>query len=383
MGRKFKSKLGCVSSLFQCFSKKSRAAAEAVDDYDDNDDDARRAVSITKSARGKGKASRGDVTIMEDDVREPYRSDKFRAGSVHSGRSRRSSVYFDAIDESWHSLGGESFDESFVTLQLDGQYYFNAVDDPTISSEAFEGIHMYPRTPTTAMDPLPDSPISTTNMDSLLHSYQHRGDDARAKLDFDEADIAAGMAGSALERQAKRLMTVDEGRNSIYLVDSTNLLLKELKIPSVMEKGFPGELTEMELEAVKLLQSELKKRDPIYNEIVRALSSVEKEAYALCRFLRARKFDVEKVFALLDEAKDHYAKARENDFYPDLEQALGVSRSVFLSQYPAVFYGKYVPHFSRLLSLGGPNTVLILLVACFVFLFWIKSAQRTDVPFYI
>ncbi len=111
-------------------------------------------------------------------------------------------------------------------------------------------------------------------------------------------------------------------------------------MPNVREKGFPGELTETELEAVKHFQSELQTRDPIYNQIVRALSAVEKEAYALCRWLRARKFDVEKVFELLDEAKDHYAKARENDFYPDLEQALGFSRPVFLSQYPAVFCGK-------------------------------------------
>lgn len=341
MGGRLKSKLGCVSSLFQCFSKKSKAAAAAVDD--DDDDDVRRDSPIGgKSVRGRKKG----VTIKElnrqcsDATRESVKSEKFRAGSIQSGRSRRSSVYFDAIDESWHSLGGESFDESFVTLQLDGQYFFNAKDDSSISKEAFEGIHMYPPLPTTEPDPLPDSPISTTNMESLLRSYQHRGDDMQTKLDFYEADIAAGRAGSALERQAQRLMTVDDGMSSVYLVDSTNLLLKELKKRSVREKGFPGELTDAELEAVKLLQCELMKRDPIYNEIVRALSTVEKEAYALCRFLRARKFDVEKVFALLDEAKDHYKKARDNDFYPDLEQALGVSRSVFLSQYPAVFYGK-------------------------------------------
>jgi hypothetical protein len=338
MGRRLK-KLGCVSSLFQCFSKKSRAAADAVGD-DDGDGVRRDSTVDGKSARGERNALKRQVSINEDCLRHSVRSEKFRAGSVQSGRSGRSSVYFDALNESWHSFGGESFDESFVTLQLDGQYYFNAVNDPIVSKEAFEGIQMYPCTPTTAPDRLPDSPISTRNMDSLLSSYQHRLDDTQTRLNFDEADIAAGRAGVALERQAKRLMTVDEGRNSIYLVESTNLLLNELKMPNVREKGFPGELTEAELEAVKLLQFELRRRDPIYNEIVCALSSVEMEAYALCRFLRARKFDVEKVFELLDEAKVHYIKARENDFYPDLEQALGVSRSVFLSQYPAIFYGK-------------------------------------------
>jgi hypothetical protein len=260
--------------------------------------------------------------------------------SGRSGKSGKSSVYFDAIDDSWHSLGGESFHEDFATLHLDGQYYFNAMDDPTVSKSVFEGIHMYPRLPTTTLDPLPESPISMTNMDTLLHNYQHRLADTPTKLIFDEADAAAGRAGSALERQAKRLMVdVDDGRTSSHLVDSTNLLLKELKMVGVREKGFPGELTEIELEAVKLFRSELERRDPIYNEIVHALSSVEMEAYALCRFLRARKFDVEKVFGLLDEAKEYFIKAKEHDFYPDLEQALGVSRSIFLSQYPAVFYG--------------------------------------------
>lgn len=60
-----------------------------------------------------------------------------------------------------------------------------------------------------------------------------------------------------------------------------------MKVQNVREKGFPGELTEEELEAVKLFQKELQTRDPIYNQIVRHMSSVEKEAFALCRFLRA------------------------------------------------------------------------------------------------
>lgn len=356
MGRKSKSKLGCVSSLFLCFSSKSKAAAEAVNDDDDDDDVDLPIESPKKSSfrsrswsgdtsRVKSKAAKKHVTMQVAEENAPragsVKSVKFKAGSVQSGRSGRSgsSVYFDAIDESWHSLGGESFHEDFVTLELDGQYFFNAMDDPTLSQAAFEGIHLYPRLPTTQLDPLPESPISMTNINSLLYNYQHRCDDAPAKLSFDEADAAAGRAGSALERQAKRLLELDEGRSSFKLVDSTNLLLKELKMQGVREKGFPGELTEAELEAVKLFQSELTRRDPIYNEIIRALSSVEMEAYALCRFLRARKFDVEKVFELLDEAKDYFVKARENQFYPDLEQALGVSRSVFLSQYPAVFYG--------------------------------------------
>ena len=198
---------------------------------------------------------------------------------------------------------------------------------------------MYPPLPTTEVDPIPRSPISVSNMETLLASYQHSGDDIEAQKSNEEADIAAGKAGIALEHQAQRLMMPEKEKSLEYLGESTDLLLKELSVKNVREKGFPGELTETELEAVKLFRKELQTRDPIYNQIVRSMSAVEKEAYALCRFLRARKFDVDKTFELLDEAKEHFAKARDNDFYPDLEQALGFQRPVFLSQYPAVFAG--------------------------------------------
>ena len=296
-------------------------------------------AAAAKSKKNKNKNKR--VTIREDSARmQSPTSDMLSTGS-----SCRSSVYFDASlggDDDWKNLDefGE-IEEDFITHQVDGQYFFNAKDDPTLSKEAFEGIHMYPPLPTTEPDPIPPrSPITVSNMDTLLHTYQHEGDDEKAKQSQDEAEIAAEKAGVAMEHQAQ-IMMLGSTKNASYYGESTNQLLQDLNMQNVREKGFPGELTESELEAVKLFQSELKKRDPIYNEIVRSLSIIEKEAYALCRWLRARKFDVEKVFELLDEAREHYAKAKGCDFYPDLEKELGgVSRSIFLSQYPAVFSGK-------------------------------------------
>lgn len=343
MGR-IKSKLGCTSSLFQCFgSSKKKKHSDDDNVHDDGAPHARHATN-TNGHKGSIKNNTGSVkrvTIKEGSIRQGAQSPHSDIASVTSGKS---SVYFDASEgesDAWYSINGDSFDDdSFVSLQLDGQYFFSAKDDPNISKEAFEGIQMYPPLPTTEVDPIPRSPISVSNMETLLASYQHSGDDIEAQKSNEEADIAAGRAGIALEHQAKRLMMPEKEKSLEYLGESTDLLLKELSVKNVREKGFPGELTETELEAVKLFRKELQTRDPIYNQIVRSMSAVEKEAYALCRFLRARKFDVDKTFELLDEAKEHFAKARDNDFYPDLEQALGFQRPVFLSQYPAVFAGK-------------------------------------------
>ena len=97
----------------------------------------------------------------------------------------------------------------------------------------------------------------------------------------------------------------------------TQLLFLELQSPGVREgeQGFPGELTAMELDAVIRFKHELQAReDRIYHQIVHSFGEVESEAYALCRFLRAQNFDVDKVFDMLDLAKEQFAVARQTIF---------------------------------------------------------------------
>jgi hypothetical protein len=259
--------------------------------------------------------------------------------SICSGTSARSSVYLDALEDHPDYTRDDdlcALDDSFTSLQIDGQYFFSARDDSSVS-HAFEGIKEYPPIPTTEPDALSKYPISYSDLKTLLHTYQHS--DLDAAEEKKEADVQH-FVGEVLEHQARALMGITK-EESAKVFESTNLLLDELKVPKVKvrERGYPGELTEEELEAVKLFKKELLSRDPIYYDIVRSFASVEQEAYALCRFLRARKFDVGKVFELLDEAKDGFKVAKENAFYLDLEKALGCSRAVFLSQYPAVFSG--------------------------------------------
>lgn len=265
--------------------------------------------------------------------------------SLCSGTSG-GSVYLDALEDHPDfpkDDGNGDFYESIPSVLIDGQYFFSARE--LLTPDVLEGIKLYPPIPTTMPDPVAKYPISSTDMKTLLYSYQHSyaKEEEEDEKDANEkmVESATELVGEALEHQAVTLMSVDREGAMEAMLNSTRFLLEELKLPMVKirERGFPGELTDLELEAVKLFKKELEAKDPIYYDIVRCFSSVEKEAYALCRFLRARKFDVEKVFELLNEARDAFEVAKKNDFYPDLEKALGFPRSVFLSQYPAVFSG--------------------------------------------
>lgn len=356
---KLTSKLRCASSLFQCFSSKKKHVETYIGVVDGSDEvrvnnhkakaqaDAPKRVSIKTSSHDNADRPLPLRPLSPHSHTSDVMS--IGSGSVTSAKSM-GSVYYESYqgeDYEWHlaedSLSDnedyddddDGFSSSFDNLQIDGQFFFSCKDDPSISQDAFEGIKMYPPVPTSEPDAVPRrAHVSVSNMETLLHSYQHEEED-------EVADDAVDKIGKAMEHQAQRLLSIHEKVPLDSVFEGTNLLLEELKVPDVhvRERGFPGELTEKELEAVKLLQSELKVRDPIYKDIIQSFSSVEKEAYSLCRFLRARKFDVEKVFAMLDEAKDAFAVAKEKNFYPDLEEALGFSRSVFLSQYPAVFSG--------------------------------------------
>jgi len=89
----------------------------------------------------------------------------------------------------------------------------------------------------------------------------------------------------------------------------------------------------------KNFHDELQKRDPFYKEMTYAWGTVEDEAFALCRFLRARDFKIEDVFEMMDEGKDRWNEAKANDFYPDPDKALDNPASALLTQYPVVKIG--------------------------------------------
>jgi hypothetical protein len=109
-----------------------------------------------------------------------------------------------------------------------------------------------------------------------------------------------------------------------------------------VSQGYPGDLTEEELEACLKFRDELKRRDPAYREMVHAYAPAETEEFALCKFLRARSFDVDAVFAMLDEnnAVAIWNEAKEKNFYETLEESYnGCPAPVFMKLFPIVMTG--------------------------------------------
>jgi hypothetical protein len=70
------------------------------------------------------------------------------------------------------------------------------------------------------------------------------------------------------------------------------------------------------------------------------LRDVEEQAYAICRWLRAVKFDSQALLERLEAGNAAFLKAKANHFYPDLEATLHAPVPVFLKQYPFVTSGR-------------------------------------------
>ena len=110
-------------------------------------------------------------------------------------------------------------------------------------------------------------------------------------------------------------------------------------------QGYPGELTEEELETCLKFREELKKRDPAFKEMVMAMHPHENEAFALCRFLRARDFVYEEVFTMMEEQIGDWHEVKEKDpnFFKDFATTIpefnGCPLPVFLTQMPVLHMG--------------------------------------------
>jgi hypothetical protein len=84
----------------------------------------------------------------------------------------------------------------------------------------------------------------------------------------------------------------------------------------------------------------LKLLDPTVSEQIYSMRDVEDEPYTICRWLRATKFDADKILTRCVENQPMFDEAKEQDFYPNVSEAIGGAPfSVFLSQYPFLQIG--------------------------------------------
>ena len=60
----------------------------------------------------------------------------------------------------------------------------------------------------------------------------------------------------------------------------------------------------------------LKTSDRLLYQQIYSLRDVEEEPYALCRWLRATKFNADELLKRLEDGKGTFQKAYENNFYP-------------------------------------------------------------------
>ncbi len=151
--------------------------------------------------------------------------------------------------------------------------------------------------------------------------------------------------------------------SSIPLKRPTDILTGRLTEEFKVGAGYPGELSNDELQACLEFRRRLNEHiDPTYRKMVYLNVDVdleadegdakdidmagrgpEEEAFALCRFLRARQFDVEKTFAMMGEHVDMFREAltSENLYRSKtyIEDHIGCPIPVFTKQFPMLDYG--------------------------------------------
>lgn len=103
--------------------------------------------------------------------------------------------------------------------------------------------------------------------------------------------------------------------------------------------GIPGHLTKDEALTYERFKDEIAKRGQDFKDTIFSFGEDEGEVWALCRWLRARKFVYDDVITMVEEATKTRAEAKGKDFYPDAVDALGVDSSLFFAQYPQLYSG--------------------------------------------
>jgi hypothetical protein len=108
---------------------------------------------------------------------------------------------------------------------------------------------------------------------------------------------------------------------------------------SSLDWGYPGHLSQDEYEVYVKFHNEASQRSEDFQRTILCFGTEESKEYALCRWLRARKFDLSKTINMVEEAMYYRAEAAKENFFPNGSRALGVEKSIYYTFYPEVFVG--------------------------------------------
>ena len=87
-------------------------------------------------------------------------------------------------------------------------------------------------------------------------------------------------------------------------------------------------------------RAEVERRPPEFQSTVFSFAAAaEDPSYALCRWLRARKYHLSQALTMVAEATECRQEPGRHAFYSDGHAALGVEPSVYHAQYPQMYYG--------------------------------------------
>jgi hypothetical protein len=127
--------------------------------------------------------------------------------------------------------------------------------------------------------------------------------------------------------------------SSSFLLCSSTDESKSKAVVALSNWGFPNHLSQTEQSIYHQFAKEIQKGNvKDWKDTLFCFGTNEEEEYAYCRWLRARKFNLDATLSMIEQATQLRIEAKAHAFYPDPQDALGVEESIFKSQYPQLFY---------------------------------------------
>lgn len=274
-------------------------------------------VSMKKKSDGRSPPP----TQQQETTRKPTTTTSPRPTTPMRGSEvirRAGSIYFEAQDG--------------IIEEADLEF-FDAVEELGDLQEEYPVI-------TTAVAPRKSIKFTFNDPEAMLRRIEDEVKDDSNSDTFQEASGEKRETQEAGETP-NRGMAADLPIKASFHRRASADVTKKLQDPEVqvMERGYPGQLNEKELQACQDFYREVHKRKGTIRNIVFAYKDIEDEPYTICRFLRPTRFNANEMIKRLEDNKAIWEKAAASNFYPDLQKAMGIPTSLFSRFYPFFYQG--------------------------------------------